>query len=46
MPDPIPEDFAVLIDRYLSGDLDPSTAEQVRAYLGATPGRRGVMAGV
>jgi hypothetical protein len=41
-----PEELDTLIDRYLTGDLDAATAEQVRGYLDATPGRRGVMAGV
>lgn len=35
-----------LIDQYLAGELDPETAEQVRAYLESTPGRRGFMAGI
>ena len=46
MPSLHPEELDALIDRYLTGDLDAATAEQVRAYLDATPGRRGVMAGV
>lgn len=35
-----------LIDQYLAGELDPETAERVRAYLESTPGRRGFMAGI
>lgn len=43
MSDFHPEAF---IDQYLAGELDPDTAERVRVYLEATPGRRGFMAGL
>jgi len=35
-----------LIDSYLAGELPPELVAQVRAYVEAHPGRRGVMAGV
>ena len=46
MSDLQPEDFERLIDRYLTGDLDPETSAQMRVYLDSHPGRRGVMAGL
>lgn len=46
MPSLRPDALEALIDRYMTGDLDAATAAQLRAYLDATPGRRGVMAGV
>jgi ferric-dicitrate binding protein FerR (iron transport regulator) len=42
MADLHPQD---LIDRYLAGELDKPTAEWVRMYLEARPGRQGVIAG-
>lgn len=39
-------DPTALIGRYLAGELSPEEAEQIRAYLDAHPGRRGVVAGV
>jgi hypothetical protein len=35
-----------LIDAYFAGQLDAADAERVRAFLGATPSRRGFVAGV